>query len=194
MRFVLILVVLASAVYAFAPVSRVSARSSSVLSMGFAGGLPGGAGPELKNFDPLKFSEKAPEWVPWFREAELKHGRVCMLAVLGFVGQEFFQLPGDIHKVSSVEAHNVFVNSGAMLQILGWVSLLELITVPALYDLRDGKRAPGDYYFDPLKLGKGSNLEKYQVAELKNGRLAMMAFSGIVTQAALSGHGFPYQY
>ena len=31
-------------------------------------------------------------------------------------------------------------------------------------------------------------------AELKNGRLAMMAFSGIVTQAALSGHGFPYQF
>jgi hypothetical protein len=162
--------------------------------MQFAGGLPGGAGPELKNFDPLKFSEKAPEWVPWFREAELKHGRVCMLAVLGFVTQEFIQLPGDIHKISSVEAHNVFVNSGAMLQILGWISLIELISVPALYDLRDGKRAAGDYAFDPLKLGKGAALEKYQIAELKNGRLAMMAFSGIVTQAALSGHGFPYQF
>ena len=74
-----------------------------------------------------------------------------------FVTQEFYQLPGDIHKVSSVEAHNIFVNSGAMLQILGWIFLLELVTVPALYDLRDGKRAPGDYAFDPLKLGKGSN-------------------------------------
>ena len=190
MRVVLLLAVMAS-VCAFAPVSRVS---TAALSMQFAGGLPGGAGPELKNFDPLKFSEKAPEWVPWFREAELKHGRVCMLAVLGFVTQEFIQLPGDIHKISSVEAHNVFVNSGAMLQILGWISLIELISVPALYDLRDGKRAPGDYAFDPLNLGKGAALEKYQIAELKNGRLAMMAFSGIVTQAALSGHGFPYQF
>lgn len=190
MRVVLLLAVMAS-VCAFAPVSRVS---TAALSMQFAGGLPGGAGPELKNFDPLKFSEKAPEWVPWFREAELKHGRVCMLAVLGFVTQEFIQLPGDIHKISSVEAHNVFVNSGAMLQILGWISLIELISVPALYDLRDGKRAAGDYAFDPLKLGKGAALERYQIAELKNGRLAMMAFSGIVTQAALSGHGFPYQF
>ena len=25
-----------------------------------------------KNFDPIGFSERAPEWVPWFREAELK--------------------------------------------------------------------------------------------------------------------------
>ena len=192
-RSVILIAVLAMAV-SFSPNARVAPKSTSALSMEFAGGLPGGAGPELKNFDPLKFSEKAPEWVPWFREAELKHGRVCMLAVLGFVTQEFYQLPGEIHKVSSVEAHNVFVNSGAMLQILGWIFLIELITVPALYDLRDGKREPGDYAFDPLKLGKGAALERYRVAELKNGRLAMMAFSGIVTQAVLSGHGFPYQF
>ena len=193
LRIVILSAVLSCYVYAFTQTSR-GKVTRSLISMEFAGGLPGGAGPELKNFDPLKFSEKAPEWVPWFREAELKHGRVCMLAVLGFVTQEFYQLPGDIHKVSSVEAHNIFVNSGAMLQILGWIFLLELVTVPALYDLRDGKRAPGDYAFDPLKLGKGSNLERYQVAELKNGRLAMMAFSGIVTQAVLTGHGFPYQF
>lgn len=191
-RTILILAALVAA-SAFAPSSRTVVKSSS-LNMEFAGGLPGGNGPELNNFDPLKFSEKAPEWVPWFREAELKHGRVCMLAVLGFVTQEFYQLPGDIHCVSSIEAHNVFVNSGAMLQILGWIGLLELICVPALYDLREGKRAAGDYSFDPLKLGKGKSFERYQVAELKNGRLAMMAFSGIVTQAVLSGHGFPYQF
>ena len=37
-------------------------------------GLAGADGPESKNFDPLGLAEKAPEWVPWFREAEIKHG------------------------------------------------------------------------------------------------------------------------
>ena len=50
----------------------------------------------------------------------------------------------------------------------------------------------GDFSFDPLKLGsKPANLEKYKINELKNGRLAMLAFSGIVTQAALTGKSFP---
>ena len=63
---------------AFAPAGRVS---SSSLKMAFAKGLPGADGPELKNFDPLKFSES--ENLMYFREAELKHGRIAMLATAG---------------------------------------------------------------------------------------------------------------
>ncbi len=48
----------------------------------------------------------------------------------------------------------------------------------------------GDYSFDPLGFGKGDR-KKLEINELKNGRLAMLAFSGIVTQAALTGKGFP---
>ena len=39
-----------------------------------------------------------------------------MLATLGYVAAEFIQLPGDIHHVSSFEAHKVFVESGAMVR------------------------------------------------------------------------------
>lgn len=93
----------------------------SVSSIGaFAGGLVGSEGPEMKNFDPLKFSEKSPEWVPFFREAELKHGRIAMLATLGYIVADFIKLPGDVHQVSSLQAHNTAVTSGAMVQILFW--------------------------------------------------------------------------
>merc|ERR1712167_269750 len=33
-----------------------------------------------------------------------------------------------------------------------------------------------------------------KLQELKNGRLAMVAFAGGITQAALTGHGFPWLY
>jgi len=175
--------------------------------MSFAGGLPGNEGPELKNFDPLKISENAPEWVPWYREAELKHGRIAMLATAGFIGAEFFQLPGEVHQVSSVAAHDASVSSGALTQILFWVSLLEILTTPALANTNPiaksngwfgagnfpSDRQPGEFSFDPLRLGsQPAAYKKYQINELKNGRLAMLAFSGIVTQAVLSGKAFPY--
>ena len=70
--------------------------------------------------------------------------------------------------------------------------MLEVISIPALLSLGKNDRAPGDYSFDPLRLGsKPKDLERYKINELKNGRLAMLAFSGIITQAALTGKGFP---
>lgn len=48
-------------------------------------------------FDPLGFSNLID--VKWLREAELKHCRICMLAVVGFVASGFVQLPGEMHQV-----------------------------------------------------------------------------------------------
>ena len=50
------------------------------------GSLPGDVG-----FDPLGFSEVFD--VKILREAELKHGRIAMLAVLGYLTQEVFVFP-----------------------------------------------------------------------------------------------------
>jgi len=129
----------------------------------------------------------------FFREAELKHGRIAMLATLGWIFTDVvYKLPGDAHAVSSVAAHDAAVQSGALVQILLWTSLLEIISIPAVNALKTG-RAPGDFAFDPLGFGKKpADLARLQVNELKNGRLAMLAFSGIVTQAALGHDTFPY--
>ena len=52
--------------------------------------LPGKV-PPTGFFDPLNLSaDKSEETVKKWREAELKHGRVCMLASLGILVQESF--------------------------------------------------------------------------------------------------------
>lgn len=53
---------------------------------------------------------------------------------------------------------------------------------------------PGEYGFDPLKLDtKPAGVkEKYQLQEIKNGRLAMSAIGGLVHQSLLLGGGVPF--
>jgi hypothetical protein len=132
------------------------------------------------------------------REAELKHGRICMLATLGFIATNFYHLPGDMHAVSSVAAHDAAVQTGAMSQLLMWISMFEIVSTKAVIEMTEGEgsgRAPGDFGFDPLNFYKGkSDKVKADLAlkELKNGRLSMLAFSGLVTQAVLTGKDFPY--
>jgi light-harvesting complex I chlorophyll a/b binding protein 1 len=143
-------------------------------------------------FDPLGFSEILP--MDWLREAELKHARVCMLATVGFAFTDFFTFPG--FEVSTLEAHDFCVQSGAMSQLLLWIGLLEFFSFIAIDQmLRGSGRAPGDYGFDPVGFATDpAKLADLQMKELANGRLAMFAFSGFVTQSALTGHGFPYLF
>ncbi|CAE7517785.1 FCPF [Symbiodinium natans] len=78
----------------------------------FAQGLVGSEGAWGRyEFDPLGFSSKT-EQVPWLREAELKHGRICMLAWLGLVVPDFVRLPGEKFSFEavpvSIDAHEAF--------------------------------------------------------------------------------------
>ncbi|CEM15583.1 unnamed protein product [Vitrella brassicaformis CCMP3155] len=145
-------------------------------------------------FDPFGFSN----WLDlrWAREAEIKHGRLCMLATVGYIFAEYFKLPGEVHQVSSLEAHNKAVEYGAMSQILLWISFAEIFSTIAVVQMYDGSgRQPGEFGFDPLGFCKNKSPEfvkDMQKKEIKNGRLAMLAISGILTQAALTNKGFPY--
>ena len=202
-RVIFALVATLVSVSAFAPAGRLSHASSMKMAKveGKSEALP--FMPEPSNivgmagdvgFDPVGFSNNID--VRWLREAELKHCRICMLAVIGFVGSGFFQLPGDIHQVSPVMAHDAAVKSGAFGQVFLWITIFELLSIKAINEMFEGSgREAGDYGFDPLKLSEGKSdavKNDFAVKELKNGRLAMLAFSGIVTQAVLTGKDFPY--
>jgi len=146
-----------------------------------------------RGFDPLGFSN----WIDvrYLQEAEIKHCRVAMLGFLGFIATEFVKLPGDVHQVSSVAAHDAAVASGAMYQILIFVVVAEILNVIAIKEMLDGSgRKPGYFGFDPLGFAKkgGAEADTLQTKELENGRAAMLAFGGIVTQAVLFDKGFPY--
>lgn len=128
------------------------------------------------------------------REAEIKHSRLAMLATLGYVAVDLGMLaPGAPSGFSSLTAHNMAVDKGAMYLLLILASVIETVALIGTMQMLKGEtdRQPGQFYFDPLGLGKG-DMSKLQLNEIKNGRLAMIAFSGIVTQSAMTGHGFPY--
>ena len=119
-----------------------------------------------------------------------------MLGVAGFVTPEFVRIPGEQFSFESIpkviDAHDALPDS--MIQIFGWISFLEAVSFPALANMGEFDRAPGDFGFDPLGLKPKTEegMKEMQLKELKNGRLAMIALGGMVAQSALTGHGFPY--
>mmetsp|Transcript_22748 Transcript_22748/g.32559 ORF Transcript_22748/g.32559 Transcript_22748/m.32559 type:complete len:207 (+) Transcript_22748:55-675(+) len=200
----LLVAALAGSASAFAP-AAIKCSSTTTSLAEFANGYVGGEGPEPMpftststsvNFDPAGFAERAPEWLPWFREAELKHGRAAMLATVGFVVPEIVRIPGEQFSFEAIpnviDAHDKLPES--MIQIFFWISFLEACTFPALANMNNFDRAAGDFGFDPLGLfpEDPEKQKEMKLKELKNGRLAMIAIGGMVTGAAITGHGFPY--
>jgi hypothetical protein len=163
--------------------------------------LPGVV-PPWGYFDPVQLSAGANEGqILFFREAELKHGRVCMVATLGFyVGERFHPLfGGDIDAPSF--STELFGSSalapfwGAILVASGGI---ELITSAGRWqgtqsqgltqELSPGV-IPGDLGFDPLNL-KPDDPEQFlelQNKELLNGRLAMIASIGMIAEEIFLG-------
>jgi len=140
-------------------------------------------------FDPLYFSDFLD--IKFLREAELKHGRICMLASTGYMAQEFFSLPSyPGYSSNPIEAFSSVPSEG-LLQIVVAVSYLEVVSNKGKFSMSnmfEGGRAPGDLGFDPLKFGDNpATRARLELAELKNGRLAMLAFSGMIHQTFVTG-------
>mmetsp|Transcript_7883 Transcript_7883/g.11253 ORF Transcript_7883/g.11253 Transcript_7883/m.11253 type:complete len:206 (-) Transcript_7883:434-1051(-) len=150
-------------------------------------------------FDPLLISDYFP--MDYLREAEIKHGRICMLAWTGFIavdmGAKIYPFPAAYEGLTSATAHDALVTQGAMGQLLLFIGLAEMLSWLAIAGMLQGSgREPGDFGLDPLKMlpKDKEGADKLKLQELKNGRLAMLAFSGVVTQSVLTGNGFPYTF
>ena len=167
--------------------------------------LPGILAP-VGLFDPLGFAEKADAaTLKRYREAELAHGRVSMLAVIGFlVGEQVegssFLFDASIKGPAITHLAQVPALFWAGLAIaiggaeqrraeIGWVNPSEVpVDRPGL--LREDY-SPGDIGFDPLGL-KPSDPEEFAIMatkELQNGRLAMLAAAGFLAQELTDGKG-----
>merc|ERR1711972_66369 len=69
-----------------------------------------------KGFDPLGVTDALP--VYFVREAELKHCRVCMLAVLGWIATDLGIKFDKFKDVATINAHDTRVEEGIMTPFL----------------------------------------------------------------------------
>jgi hypothetical protein len=138
----------------------------------------------------------------WYRESELIHGRIAQLAVLGCIFPGIAHFPGDeavgldaFSYTNPLEApsHIPFIG---IIQILAFMLSLEFRRISIIqaegsaYQPGDFKWGQGEGRWNPFGLNyDDSEYFQKQVQETKHGRLAMIAFWGLIFQANASGVG-----
>merc|ERR1719443_1253070 len=151
-------------------------------------------------FDPIGLSTTVTGGkLLFYREVELKHGRVAMLAALGIlVGEQFHPLFG-----GDIDVPAAFAFQQTPLEAF-WPAVVAAIAIPEIYSVFSFKEPglksanqwtiredhePGNLGFDPLGLKPTdpNELKEMQTKELNNGRLAMIATAGMIAQELATG-------
>jgi len=153
------------------------------------GSMAGDAG-----FDPLGFAQTKEDLMN-YREAEIKHGRLAMLAAAGWPLSELFdkKIAVALHMSPLVDAADraPSVLNGGLEKVnpFFWVACLIGAAAIDVYGIAKSKSGdesyfPGNLGFDPLgiypKTEEGQ--QRMQLAEIKNGRLAMISILGFAIQ------------
>jgi hypothetical protein len=176
---------------AFAPAQQ-SARSSVATNMAFEDAL--GAQAPLGFFDPLGLVADGDQAkFDRLRFVELKHGRICMLAVAGYlVSEAGIRLPGDIDYsgTSFADIPAGFSAIGAipdagLAQIIAFIGFLELAVMK---DLTGGEFV-GDFRNGFIDFGWDSfdaaTQLKKRAIELNQGRAAQMGILALMVHEKL---------
>jgi len=147
-----------------------------------------------RNFD-FNYAMTYPH-VQFLREAEIKHGRVAMLAFVGILAKSAYTIPGypDIQEWD--KAYGVIMSGGGrtaaevgIAQIWLFTMVMEGKFFPSDAWVGQMEREPGDIGFDPLGFTKSPNfdMKAMQLKELKNGRLAMLAVAALASALKVPG-------
>eukprot|EP00933_Yihiella_yeosuensis_P052063 TRINITY_DN5004_c0_g1_i2.p1 TRINITY_DN5004_c0_g1~~TRINITY_DN5004_c0_g1_i2.p1 ORF type:complete len:297 (+),score=65.39 TRINITY_DN5004_c0_g1_i2:56-946(+) len=172
----------------------------------FSGEL--GVTPPLGYWDPLGLSvnadpNKAELNFRRRRLVEIQHGRLAMLATLGYIVPEFFRFPGYLSPSKGIAFADLpsGLAAASKVPLTGWAQIIAFAGVVEIYNLQStptgiagdfeqygqfgipfGKNSPK--ITDPEKKMKSLN------AEINNGRLAMMAIIGMFFQDGLTGQAW----
>jgi hypothetical protein len=154
-------------------------------------------------WDPLKLiSDGNQEKFDALREREIKHGRVSMLAVVGYLttaaGIRFPGAEGIPDGMASWQALlDTRDGQNVLIQMLAFFAVAEIVNRDATW-LDNKAEFVGDYRNGALdfgwdKLDDATKLKKRSV-ELNNGRAAMMGIWGLVTHEMMGNSILPGGY
>ena len=162
--------------------------------MALDGSLAGDVG-----FDPLGFAKSESDLMN-YREAEIKHSRLAMLAAAGWPLSEVFDkkialalgmdplLDGSDRVPSLLNGGLGKVSPAYWIGCVGVAAIIEILGTLRMKSDKEGL-VPGDF---GLRLGYPSDeagQQRMQLAEIKNGRLAMIAIFGFAIQEFVSKQG-----
>jgi hypothetical protein len=199
MKFAAALLAVFGSAAAFAP--STSSTKSSALMASIAEDMPGALSP-MGFFDPIGLASMTSDAeIRRYRESEVTHGRLAMLAVVGFLVGE--KVEGSSFVFDS-KITGPAISHLAQVPFAFWIPVFTAIAGceieranvgwvepdKKLFTLREGY-TPGDIGFDPLGLKPKGDKEfkAMQTKELQNGRLAMLAAAGCMAQELVDGKG-----
>mmetsp|Transcript_54256 Transcript_54256/g.109119 ORF Transcript_54256/g.109119 Transcript_54256/m.109119 type:complete len:262 (-) Transcript_54256:250-1035(-) len=142
------------------------------------------------SFDPFSLATDKATLLS-YRGAEIRHGRLAMLAAIGWPVSELVQpqvakLLGLASNGLARQTQAPSVLNGGLGDVtpLFWIAVAAGAAALELHSLDCEKKGnlPGDLGFDPLNMGKNKMMAS---AEIQNGRVAMLAITGFAVQEAL---------
>merc|ERR1712176_366372 len=133
------------------------------------------------------------------RSVELKHGRISMLACMGYITPEITgKFPGYLSPSLDLKFSDIPNGLAAFSKVpaLGWAQIAAYMGFVELSGGFDDYRTgtPGDYGWKALTSSDPAERTKKLQAELANGRLAMIAIIAMFVQNGITGTTGPLMW